>query len=533
MSSASPTPAARRALIGAGAVALGAVALSTPAQAIPGSSQFPALNATSTHEWHLARRVCIAPTLDIVQEIKRLGATSWLEKQLAPSTIPDTKVESLIAQHFPVVTLPSIAEIKTATNNRPWESAPAMQNATILRHQFGNRHLLESMTEFMSDQVYVSVLGKGDSFAAHFNENVLRRHALGKFSDLLKAASRHPGALVPLDNHLNTKAAPNENYGRELLELHTVGAINPLTGRRNYTETDVRNASLLFTGRGLNWSTYEYLYNYANHQTGALRIMGWSHPNSGTSTSYNTAMVDSFLTYLAKHPATARRLMTRLAVRYVSDTPPSALIDRLVQTYLASDTNMVPVLRVLFTSAEFAAAKGQKVRRGQEIVGSVMRSRRPSTFIPAVDPKASPYGAASTYRWFLSNTGHGVREWPHVDGYPDQAKDWTTTGKLQGAFNMSEAILQGWDNDEFPAPALATRFGFKVGAPVFLTARRLTEWMTGWVWTTQDVGAVAAMLYNQGRSIPSSKATLTAEMLNTNLPMAARLVASSPHFLAR
>ena len=531
----SPTPAssgpARRTVLGTSAAAALTAAASTAVAAAPaataltGSSVFPNLPANTSAHWHLARRAVIAPTDKIAGQILTRGTKAWLEWQLKPSAIPDTKAESLIAKYFPVVTLPTIADMKAFTSDRPWEAAPAMQRATVLRQTFGERHLLETMTEFWSDAVYVSALAKSDSFVAHFNEQVLRKHALGKFVDLLNAAVRHPALLVYLDNHVNTKENPNENFGRELLELHTVGA-------GNYTEEHVRNAALVLTGHGLDWTTLGYKYNYRAHYTGRVRVMGWSHPNSGTSTSYASAVLTSFLGYLARHPATAKRLATRLAVRFVSDNPPAALVDRLAQVYLANDTAVAPVLRTLFNSAEFAASVGQKVRRGQEVVGSLMRSTGVTTFTTTTDTKNNPWSAMGTPMWLLDSLGHAPRAWPAVDGYPDKASDWMTTNKDLAMWNAAETITQGWDA-QFPHPPLRDVLGFKVGDGVFARARRLTSVMTGWTWSAAHVQVVAAMLYNKGVSAPPSGAVLTEQMLNENLPMAARLAASSPYFQMR
>lgn len=258
---------------------------------------FPNLAKRTTPAWHLARRAALCPTAAIAAEISRRTPVKWLEWQLQPANIPDATVEGLIAKWYPVTTLSSGAQVMSWTNNRPWESAPAMVRATVLRQVFGNRVLLETMTEFWSDMIYVAALGKAESFIGHFNEYVLRRHALGKFSDMLLAAVRHPAVLAYLDNNVNSKDNPNENLGRELLELHTVGV-------GNYTETDVRQCTLLLTGHSYDWPTLTYRYNSYDHYVGPLKVMGFSAANSDPTAG--PVQLKYFTDYLARHPATAR-----------------------------------------------------------------------------------------------------------------------------------------------------------------------------------------------------------------------------------
>lgn len=517
----------RRTLGGATAGALALLALGTaspaPARAAENSGIFPNLPARTTPEWHLARRAALCPTSDLAATIKRRTLAGWVEWQLRPQDIPDTQVETLISRWYPVVTLPTGQEVRAWTNQRPWEAAPALIRATVLRQVFGQRHLLESMTEFWSDLLYVAALGKSESYVAHYNETVLRKHALGRFSEMLLAALRHPALIAYLDNNVNTKTSPNENLGRELLELHTVGV-------GNYTETDVRDCSRLLTGHSLDWNTLSYRYNSWAHYVGPLKIMGFNAVNSDPSAGYSQLL--HFSNYLARHPATAKRIATRLCVRFVSDNPPAALVDRLAGVYLNNDTWIAPVLKVLFASPEFAAAAGQKARRGQESVNGLMRIRRPSNFSTTVDTKASPWGSMGNQLWLLSTVGHTPRSWAYVDGYPDEPGNWVNTNNLRSQWNASESVTQGWDR-EFSVPPMREVFPFQPGHNVMGAARKLTMLMTGWDWDVRDIQPIGAMLFNRSSTPPSPTALLTEGMLNTNLPHAARLVASSPYFLMR
>lgn len=159
---------------------------------------------------------------------------------------------------------------------------------------------------------------------------------------MLYTAMKHPAMLVYLDNQLNSKDNPNENLGRELLELHTVGV-------GNYDETDVRQSALILTGHSYNWEKRAYHYEPGKHYTGPVKVMGFTHPNA--TAADGPAVLQAYLSYLAHHPGTAHHIAHRLAVRYVSDNPPAALVDRLAQVYLDNGTNLAAVMRAARGSA--------------------------------------------------------------------------------------------------------------------------------------------------------------------------------------
>lgn len=512
-----------------GGVAVAALAPSLQAAAAPatatsavGSDPFPGLPRTTTFAQHLARRATICPTPAIVASIESLGLTRWLDRQLNPWRIDDRMVEGLIARHYPVVTMTRQADVEAYTRGAAGEAAPALQRVTALRQVFGNRHLLESMTEFFSDQVYVGIHDKANHLVADFNETVLRRHALGKFSDLLYASLTNPAMLFFLDNVENSKYGINENLGRELLELHTVGV-------GNYTEEDVRNCALLLTGHQYDWDAKTYIYRPDQHHVGPLRIMGFTDPN--TDAAAGPALLRRFCDHLATHPATARRLARRLCVRFVSDAPSDAVIDAVAATYLKSGSAMGPTLRALFGHPEFAQSVGLKARRGQEFTNGLLRLMNPRQFVPANDPRTQVWDTMGSQMWVLDLTGHLPRAWPHVDGYPDQAADWVNSNMLRGQWNTAEVIVNGWSK-EFPLPPLAETFGFTVGEDLRAAVERLTLHLTGWKWALADIDVIAATLNDLGTTVPTAGAKVT-DATVTRLAFAVRAVACSPYFLMR
>jgi len=183
---------------------------------------------------------------------------------------------------------------------------------------------------------------------------VIRKHALASFESLLLADARSAAMLMYLGNDKSRLDRPNENYGRELLELHTVGI------DAGFTEADVLNSAYVLTGRTCD-EKRQYYYRPDWHYVGPVKVLGWSSANS-TATG-GLAVGDSYLRYLARHPSTALALSRKLAIRFVSDDPPDSLVNALAEVYLANGTAIVPWLRALFGSAEFADSIGRKARR--------------------------------------------------------------------------------------------------------------------------------------------------------------------------
>jgi uncharacterized protein (DUF1800 family) len=279
---------------------------------------------------------------------------------------------------------------------------------------------------------------------APFDKDVIRKYALGRFSDMLHASARHPAMLRYLDNANSTKRAVNENYGRELLELHTVGI------EAKYSEKDVRNSAYLMTGRTVD-DEGGFHYDKYRHWTGKVKVLGFAHDNAKASDGL--ALGDKYLTYLATHPSTARRIATKLARRLVCDDPPVTLVDRLAQSYLDNGTAIVPVLRTLFSSIEFWMSTGLKTRRPLENVVATAR-------ILGVAPgKKTADGVEGLY-WMTNQLGMAPLSWAPPDGFPDVADGWGSAHSTLGTWNAHRALIQGW-HDGLTYPRAETYVGLK------------------------------------------------------------------------
>jgi uncharacterized protein (DUF1800 family) len=253
----------------------------------------------------------------------------------------------------------------------------------------------------------------------------------------------------------------NENYGRELLELHSVGI------DAKYTEADVRNSAYILTGRTLD-DEGTFRYESRRHWTGKVKVLGFSHENK--SAADGLALGDAYVTYLATHPATARRIAYKLGVRFVCDDPPNTLVDRLAQAYLDNGTAIVPVLRTLFRSVEFWMSNGLKTRRPLENIVATAR-------IVGVTPGAQTRDGIEGLYWMADQLGMAPLRWIPPDGYPDRADAWGSAHSTLGTWNSHRAMVQGWHKGiTYPKPE--TFVGLKpttVGAYLDTVAQRLVH----------------------------------------------------------
>src|ERR1700742_1806982 len=209
-----------------------------------------------------------------------------------------------------------------------WDALDQLNRVTLGLQLWSPAQLYETLVDFFANHLNITCYN-GDVWNTRhaFDRDVIRANVFGKFSDMLLAAGRHPAMLYYLNQAESTKAAVNENYGRELLELHTVGL--------NYTEADVKNSAAILTGRTVNGSNWTYQYNSALHATGPVTVLGFSDANP--TAAGGEAVGDAYLNYLAHHQLTATHLAQKLCIRYVSDTPSASLVAQVAAVYLAND----------------------------------------------------------------------------------------------------------------------------------------------------------------------------------------------------
>jgi uncharacterized protein (DUF1800 family) len=308
-----------------------------------------------------------------------------------------------------------------------------LQQAKVLRAVLSERQLLEVMTDFWFNHFNVDIRKQAAQwYTPTYERDAIRAHALGKFSDLLLATAQHPAMLFYLDNWSsigpdsiaagkpNKKQAQkglNENYGREVMELHTVGVDG------GYTQADVTNLAKIFTG----WTIDNpqqgggFVFDPRKHEPGTVKWFGQTMQDNGYLEGQQA------LLWLAAQPQTAHFISYKLAQRFVADDPPPALVDSMAKTYLATGGDIKEILRTMVHSPEF---NSQKYYRNQlktplEFVASVFRSTdtNPSNPMAVVQ--------------VIARMGEPLYQMQPPTGYPTTADHWMNSGALVDRLNFS------------------------------------------------------------------------------------------------
>ena len=387
-------------------------------------------------ELHMLRRATFGPTLIDVVAIKQMGIDAWLERQLNPQTIADPMGDNILATYRTVNM--TTAQIRATVKEGDWEAMWELGHSTLARQMWSSRQLLEAMVDFWANHLNITnPFDGGWDNRSPYDRDVIRRHALGRYSDMLLTSARSPAMMRYLDNASSDRRNVNENYGRELLELHTVGI------EAKYTKKDVRHSAYIMTGRTVD-DAGKFEYDSRRHWTGPVKVLGFRHPNAKRADGL--AVGDAYVTYLATHPATAKRIAHKLARRFVCDDPPQTLVDRLAQSYLDNGTAIVPVLRTLFRSVEFWMSVGLKTRRPLENVVATAR-------ILGVAPGEKTREGLEGLYWMTNQLGQAPLTWGPPDGFPDIADAWGSAHATLGTWNAHRAFIQGWHKGvKYPDP---------------------------------------------------------------------------------
>ena len=390
-----------------------------------------ALAATSRERLFL-NRFGTGFTQQALTQLRAAGSPeAWLEAQLSPASVPEAAKVSAIDNWFaPLRRTP--AE-KSATHSdggkKSWEYGNDLGNWTILRRIYSERSVLETMTEFWSNHMHIPISQDGHWVYRFDYDTTIREHALGTFEELLIACSLHPAMRVYLDNWRSVRNRPNENQGRELLELHTVGR------NAGYTEAMVKASAVLLSGYTVDWgNTFEARYNSAEHTTGAVQVLGFSHPNADAD---GQAATLAYLKYLAHHPSTARRIATKMATQFVSDSPSDGLVDALAGVYTSSGTDIRAVLRALSNHPEFLTSAGLKVRTPVADLVATTRVLEVDVLAPV---SSNSWANAAHY----VHGGERLFSWPRPDGPPLTNAPWSGASRMFASYAMHQNLGGGW-----------------------------------------------------------------------------------------
>lgn len=381
---------------------------------------------------HVVSRFSYGTTPALVEEVRAAGGgVAWFERQLA-TAYDDPEADARVADWWPDLHLDAATlwQRQVQEVRGTWEVMADYGRRLMMRRMTSPRQLLEVMTEFFEAHLHVTATGDAQAVWRAPYGDVVRRHALGRFDEMLLEAVTHPAMLLYLDQATSTKKAPNENLGRELLELHTVGV-------GNYTEDDVKSSARILTGYRVDvWRTWQPSYRPEDHWTGPVRVGDFSDPNADPD---GRDLVRRYLAHLARRPETAQRLARKLVVKFVSDVPPPALVDRLAATYLRSDTAIAPVLRELVRSTEFRASRGGKLRDPAEDLVATYRALGARFAKPAGDEDG-----ANAIVWQAWSLGLAPMTWPRPDGQPLDSASWASPARALASMEVHWSLAGGW-----------------------------------------------------------------------------------------
>ena len=431
---------------------------------------------------------------DDVSAVLRRGWPAWVEAQLAPRDADDPAVHErlrhlmLRVHHGPGPKWPAVDEMRPLTyldkpidaawplivhrqdmdgaeRRRPREEVTA---ATILRAVHSRWQLREVLVGFWHDHFNVDAYGSDEVSVAlpAYDRDVIRRHAFGNFRAFLEAVATSTAMLYYLSNRSSRAGAANENYGRELFELHTLGRDAYLNDRYDrwravpgalkgapvgYIDEDVYESARAFTG----WTiedgsaidgqrrlpaTGRFTYVESWHDGYQKRVLARDFRE------FAPPMVDGrrVLDLVADHPATARCVCTKLCRRFIGDEPPARVVAEAVRAWTAArraDDQIAQVVRTILLSPEFAAARGAKVRRPLALVAGFARGS--GLDLTPTEPLWNQ----------IANAGQRLFGWPSPNGLPDENARFLSVNAMRLRWTLMLALsVNAWGTGEWPVP---------------------------------------------------------------------------------
>jgi uncharacterized protein (DUF1800 family) len=400
---------------------------------------------------HFLNRTSFGPTREAVQKVNRMGIPAYLEEQLHPERISDTQVEEKLAglktmrlssrELIELYPPPKQAAGQEMMGQQPMQGPRLvileLQQARLLRAVYSQRQLYELMVDFWTNHFNIFAAKGADRWlATAYDRDTIRPHALGRFKDLLLATAQSPAMLFYLDNWLsaapnaatariapnNRRRGLNENYARELMELHTLGVDG------GYTQKDIQEVARCFTGWTIRQPRAEgtFYFEPRIHDNGEKMVLGTRIPPGG-------GMEDGLrvIDLLARHPSAARFIALKLARRFISDNPPPSLVNKAAEAFRRSEGDIPTVVRTLIDSPEFFSPETYqaKVKKPLEFVASGLR-------ITGAEVQMS-----HQLLRYLGRMGEPLFLAQPPTGYPDAGASWASPDMLLTRMNFAIDLI--------------------------------------------------------------------------------------------
>lgn len=434
------------------ALAVGATALASLLTPRPAGAQLRRravdVSVPGTDNWtrpalRLARRITFGLNAAETQRARKLGYKSYLEYQLNYAALDDSVTENLVATNWPLVNQQPAALVQ-ANQGTLYQQ---LTDATIYRQATSPRQLYERMVEFWNDHftIYFNKVGYlmiGD------RRDVIRKNALGNFGTMLKASAHSPAMLAYLDNNVNRVGRPNENYAREIMELHSLGVDG------GYTQTDVAELARCLTGWTLN-AQGAFTFNASLHDFNAKTVLGITIPARATNSGQGQQDMEQMLDVLLAHPNTATFIATKLLRFFLRPDPSAAQVAAVANAYTKTGGDIKAMLRVVFTESWLTAAPA-RYKRPYLLMLSALRGSGAVISTTAT--------SLSTPRSLLAQMGHVMYDWETPEGYPDRTEYWV--GNIVPRWNVMSTIASAASGQLVVSDAAFTRFGATAAAVV-------------------------------------------------------------------
>nr|WP_315468691.1 DUF1800 domain-containing protein [uncultured Undibacterium sp.] len=394
-------------------------------------------------------------------QLQSLGADAYLKQQLEakqaqlPSTI-QTQIEVMSISQKPFVTMMQELDqqreaaakmkgtddtLRKAYQQELTRIAREAASRSLLRSVYSSNQLLEQMDWFWMNHFNISNRKENlRAMLGDFEETAIRPHALGNFRELVKATLLHPAMLRYLDNEHNAVDKINENYARELLELHTMGVGS------GYTQTDIQELARVLTGIGINvradrarprqTQQAEYIriglmeFNPKRHDFGDKTLLGTTIQGRGL------AEIDQVLDLLIRQPATAKFVSQKLAQYFVADQVSDALIQSMAAQFLKTKGDIPSVLKTMFETQEFVASLDKKFKDPMHYVISAARLAYEDKMISNTGPILS----------WINTLGQQPNGHQTPDGYSLLEMAWASPAQMTQRFDVAKLIARGAPN---------------------------------------------------------------------------------------
>lgn len=505
-------------------------------------------------------RMAYGPRPGDVEAFNALGATDeerlrvFVSQQMNPDSIDDSEFEARYAAagfetlhktqeelyHDHIANNPYDSNDETYWE---WYSKPAYElvEASFLRAVYSKKQLVEVLADFWHNHFNVYFWqDDGVPLLVSYNRDVLRKHMLGNFRQMLEAAATHPSMLYYLNQNNSSDAGPNENFARELFELHTLGAENylgvldPTLVQKDtngiavgYVDNDVYESARAFTGWRVDDDIYEYedgveksgrfLYYKSWHDRFNKLVLGKYIPADQEDMKDGRDVLD----LLAYHPGTARHISRKLARRLIADNPPDSVVEAAASVFMEyrhAPDQLKRVVETILLSPEFRATWGAKIKRPIEAAIATMRALNAEfTRLPG------------GIQWMCSMMGQAMFERRPPDGYPDVKEAWANTMSMLYRWNFAVAISENWMDDEEQQRTIRTDI-VKQTPPDLRTAEALADFWIPRILNRpmsesdrQAVIAVMAQEYNPQEELPQ-------EHIDWVLPAMVEVILMSPDF---